>query len=260
MKISGYLAWGAACYLVCLLVLLPARWLQDRFFHAGGASPVRLTGVTGTLWSGAFHAMEVEGVAVGPGAWRLRSGFGVPGWLGMAFALGAPGSGLHVEGVAGPVGVSALFLAKVTLHATVERVRAIFPWWVIPGSRGALQGTLEELVFSFSSGVLVLRGAGVVEGLFLGPPFALALGDFTGRAASGEEGEALLRFEDRNARLRLQGSVRIHGDGRYLLEGSAAARPPADERLAALLRLLGPMDPHGQVTLRESGRLFPIKN
>ncbi|MBF0296484.1 MAG: type II secretion system protein N [Magnetococcales bacterium] len=256
MKTSGYLAWGAACYLFCLLALLPARWLQDRFLPNGGVSPLILTGVTGTLWSGAFHAIKVGGVAAGPGAWRVRPGFGLPGWLGVAFSLGAAGSGFRVEGVAGPVGVSAFFLAGVTLNATVDRAREIFPWWVIPDSRGALHGTLEKLVFSFSSGVLALQGMGVAEGLFIGPPFALALGDFAGRAEPGEEGSALLRFEDRNARLRLQGSVRIHADGRYLLEGSAAARAPVEERQTALLRLLGPADAHGQVTLRESGRLF----
>lgn len=247
-----YLVWGLACYLFFLLAALPAQWAYG--WVEGVIKPARLTGISGTLWAGEFQTLEFGKGRVGPGQWRVRLQRLLSGRLGVDFSLGVVSGGPFVCGQMGLVGVSALFLQDLTVRLQLEELKEFVPW-LLPGTKGRFQGRLEELIAD-ESGLLALRGQGEVAGLHLGSPLEVALGDLTGEAVTGDHRGLLLRMAEReSAPLRLQATLRVQPDGQYRLRGMAAVKNLTDERLAGFLRMMGTMDPKGQVNLNESGKL-----
>jgi hypothetical protein len=85
-------------------------------------------------------------------------------------------------------------------------------------------------------------------------PEALALGDLA-IACSTPDGGPLVRIEDRGGPLEFRAEVRFAADGRFLVDGTAGARPGAPPTLAEVLPLLGRASGPGQVSFKYAGAL-----
>ncbi|MEO5330612.1 MAG: type II secretion system protein N [Magnetococcus sp. YQC-5] len=246
-----YATWGVLCYGVFLVVSMPAQWVVG--LVSPYLTPIHLTGISGSIWSGGIQTIELGKLRVGPGQWRVRLTSLLRGRLGLDFSVGEERIGPYLQGRGGLIGGTALFLEGLTFQMAMVDVRNFVP--MVPSeSKGRIQGRLEELVVN-RSGVLALRGRGEVIGLFIGSPLNLEVGDFTGEASTGDDRGVLLRLADRKGPWRLQATVRIQPDGQYRLRGVTSLGDPSNERLAGYLRMLGPLDSMGRVHLNESGRL-----
>ncbi|MBF0342265.1 MAG: type II secretion system protein N, partial [Magnetococcales bacterium] len=136
-----------------------------------------------------------------------------------------------------------------------ESLRTFFP--AIPaGSRGRLQGSMEELLLDRQGRVLALRARGEARGLFIGAPVGIELGDFKGEAAPAEGGGVRLRVAELAGPWQARLTAQLDPDGQYRVRGTVALKEQADPRLGGLLRLVGPMDASGRASVHESGRLF----
>lgn len=83
---------------------------------------------------------------------------------------------------------------------------------------------------------------------------ALALGDLA-VACGTPDGGPLVRIEDRGGPLAFRAELRFAADGRFLLDGTAGARPGAPPALAEVLPLLGRASGPDQVSFKYAGAL-----
>ncbi|MBF0192821.1 MAG: hypothetical protein HQL99_17040, partial [Magnetococcales bacterium] len=65
----GQVVFGVVCYGLFLGMQMPARWAFERV--APWVAPVRLSGLSGTVWSGEFASLEWGSARFGPGSWRF---------------------------------------------------------------------------------------------------------------------------------------------------------------------------------------------
>ncbi|MBF0165594.1 MAG: type II secretion system protein N [Magnetococcales bacterium] len=242
---------GVVCYGVFLFAQLPARWVFGRIEPF--VAPVRVTGLSGSIWSGRFVTLEWGAARVGPGSWRFVFPFPGESGPGIDFLVGDEEAGLHARGRAGVAGVSALFVEGAVLKFSVAALRERIPM-IPPGSRGSFQATLEELRVD-GQGVRAARGRGEARDWFIGAPLRVEIGDLAGEIAPGEGHSLQLRVQELAGPWRMKLVAGLKPDGSYRVRGTVAARDPTDERMLNLLRLVGPVDESGQAILRESGRL-----
>jgi len=226
-----------------LVANLPARHALIGLAPAARAS---LSDVAGTLWQGS--ARLALGSTAMDARWTLRP---------LSLLLLAPSAELEL---AAP---ELRFVGRVTRRAggileitggTLDARLGALARLAGPGV-GALDASVEvrELALVLAGGKLSALGCtGAVRALTAGPRYPL--GDLSLDCAT-DAGGPTLRIEDGGGALALQARVAITPDGRFLVDGSAGARPGAPPELAAALPLLGTAIGPDQVRFRYAGAL-----
>lgn len=264
MSIRKYLLWFFAAYLLFLLAALPVGWAYGLVVPEG--LPMRLTGLSGTVWSGGAQALESGAFRLGPIRWavRWRSLLALRAEVDFEFGPG-PGSGgggaghgSSGSGRLGPVGLTSVRMAPVQADLRLADLAALTP--LIPASvPGRVRVELQR--FTLTDAPFPVRDAeGVVElrDLGSGPPLGVNLGDFHMAVETPEAGDLRVRISDRDGPLKTALTLRLRGDGVYRLHGTLAARNAADANLNALLRFVGRPGPGGLFQVEENGRLPPL--
>lgn len=235
---AGLLAWFAPAELAL-------RWFGDRL------GPVRLQGVSGSLWQGRAEQLVAFDVALGPVAWTLERGAGL---------TGVPRGTLDLSG-------------------TEVRVRGAFAraggGWRLAGVRAELPAAL--LAPALDIPALGLRGRVVVDapeamlrdGLLVGARGHAEWRDLgvTGAAnatlpgvridfGSAPDGAIAAEMNDLGGPLDIEGEVRLK-DGAYLSETRLRLRKP-DPQLEEALKFIGQRTADGGSYLRIEGQLHRI--
>lgn len=235
---AGALVWTAPAQLVL-------RWYADRL------GPVRLQGVSGSLWQGEAAQLMVFDVALGPLRWTVDRGAtlgGAPrGTLQLA-GESIHGSGRFVELPDGwrfedvdatlpaPLLAPALDLPALGLLGTVDA--------------HADHLVLREGLLAGARGEVVWRDLGVSGAASVRlPGLRIDVSDAPDGAVVGE-------VADLGGPLAIAGEVRIK-DGHFLSETRLDLREP-EPRIAEALKFIGQRTPEGGSYLRIEGQLHPI--
>lgn len=232
-----YAALGVACYLLFLIVTVPAAWLSWGIARLSEGDVV-LTGSEGSVWRGgatlllpylgpsALGRLEWSVQPLALLAGRLQYRLRLDGTDAQARATLRPGLrrlGVRDLEAAAPAGFAARVYAPVSLFAPTGQVRLVCPELEI--SRNSMHGTA----------ILTWENAG---GRFTGEA---PLGDYRLElAANGETAALTLRTLRGDLDLSGAGEWRLEGaEGRLRFSGSAVPRTRRGE-LEPLLATLGP--------------------
>ncbi len=290
----AYLFLGLVAYVVFLVVKLPAQQLYGRLAPAlESRLPLQLHQLEGPWWDGRARQVVWDRRSFEDLRWRLHAPDLLRGRLAFRLDLALPpieemggenGSGAGGATPAPRVQVVAALAPDGTLYLYDGRTRvglALLDRLFNPaplGLRGGLRLELQHLVWAGgtiptgsdggqtgtpagggpSKGRLVELEATVrLEGVGLGPPVDVQLGDFLATFSTAREGEGLVegKIEDQGGPLQVQGLVRIRPDGSYRLTAELAARDPQQRAIVQALKLLGNPSPAGKVSVVRTGRL-----
>lgn len=235
---AGVLAWFAPAELAL-------RWFGDRL------GPVRLQGVSGSLWQGRAEQLIAFDVALGPVAWTLARGDTLAG--NPRGTLDLDGSAVRARGAFAREGTDWRFAGvQAELPAAL-----LAPALDIPalGLRGRVVVDAPEV--ALRDGLLV-RARGRAEWRELGVTGA-AVATLPGVRidfAPAPDGAVVAEVDDLGGPLDVAGEVRI-ADGRFLSETRLHLRQP-DPQLEEALKFIGQRTPEGGSYLRIEGQLHRI--
>ena len=235
---------GACVFVAGIVLLFPARVAYQWF----APETVRLSGITGTVWSGSAVEGSFEGVYAGSLSWNFRPAALFTGKIGYAVAA-EPAGGL----LEGNVGIS----PAGSLH--LGNLRAGLPLAALgnaasaAGAEGVLDMQFESLVLEDGWPVHA-TGAADVRGLTVPMLSSAPLGDYRAEFET-VQGVVTGRFEDASGVLDLDGALELQPDRRYVLSGRVRATNAAPPGLVQQLRFLGSPDAEGMRTFRFEGRL-----
>ncbi|HZD52325.1 MAG TPA: type II secretion system protein N [Woeseiaceae bacterium] len=227
-----------------LIVLFPARVA----YHWIAPDTVRLSGITGTVWSGTAAEGSFGGVYVSNLTWRFRPLALLTGKAGYSIA-GDPVSGSFAGNVAiGPGG--AIHLSDLSARL---RIAAVSSLGMVAGVDGMIDLQFDSLVLRDG---LPVRGSGTVQvvDLVARQLSSSPLGDYRARirtlkdVVSGE-------IEDVSGVLDVAGTLELRPDRSYALIGKVAATDGAPARVVQQLGYLGSPDANGMRSFRLEGRL-----
>jgi hypothetical protein len=231
-----------------LLAGLPAR-IALRF--APTELSARLTEIEGTLWRGRAR-YSLAGDAPLAIAWELAP------W---SLLLAAPRLSVTLVHPLGDY-AGTLVLRGDTAELADGRLRtSLSPLARATGlPPGVLIGSVDAQLSSATlaaDGIRTLGCAGSVTGVTVaGDGAPITLGDLALDCTDSPAGPAL-SITDRGGPLSLQATVGFSAGWRYLVDGTAGARPGAPPGLAQALPLLGRADGPDRVRFRYSGELKP---
>lgn len=235
---------GALVFVAGTVVLFPARVAYEWF----APESVRLSGISGTVWSGSAAEGSFDGFYAGNLGWRFRPAALLTAKLGYAVAADPSGGLLEGNVAISPGG--AVHLGKL---------RAGLPLAAL-GDAAAAAGAEGVLDLAFDSLVLhdgwPVRAAGTAEvrGLVIPVLSSAPLGDYHA-AFETVDGIVTGRFEDVSGVLDLDGTLELQADRSYVLSGRVRASNAAPTGLVQQLRFLGSPDEEGMRTFRFEGQL-----
>lgn len=240
---------GVLGYLVFLIATWPAHHAWGALRGQLGDVPVTLHGVQGSVWAGRAVSAEVQGLRLEQVSWRL-----LPGGL----ARGALDASLQFRSVDGPG--EALVRVHRNRALQVRDLRARLPMQqvgVLSGAQVRLGGTLALNVpaaeFDPQGRLRSVRGELLWQNATTAMLPAVPLGDVL--ATLEPQGEVVnVAVRDAGGPVALEGSGRIHADGRYEFRGRMGARESAQPELVGALQLMGRPDREGRVPVAFSGR------
>lgn len=249
MSVSLRHAWVGAlafAFVAGILAGLPAR-LALRLLPPEAAA--RLSEVSGTLWHGQAR-VALPRVEAAQLEWRLMAA---------SLLLAAPRATLELHH---PLGE---FDAAVTLRGgAVELDDGRLRTTLSPLARfaglppGALLGSVELEAIDASlgaDGIRRLACAGTVSGITVtGGAAPIALGDLAIECRDEAAGPTVA-VSDRGGPLALEARVALAPGWRYLVDGTAGARPGAPREIVDALPLLGRAEGPDRVRFRYSGEL-----
>jgi general secretion pathway protein N len=235
---AAALAWTAPAQLV-------VRWYADRL------GPVRLQGVSGSLWQGEAAQLVVFDVALGPVHWTVDRGAALGGAIRGTLDLtgesirasgrfAESSDGWRIEGLdatlPAPLLAPALDLPALGLLGTVVA--------------RADHVVLRDGLLASARGQVLWRDLGVSGAANVRlPGLRIDVADAPDGAVVGE-------VADLGGPLAIAGEVRIK-DGHFLSETRLDLREP-EPRIAEALKFIGQRTPEGGSYLRIEGQLHPI--
>lgn len=237
---------GLGAYLVFMATLLPAAYLLPRLLRAH--PEVRVSGVSGTLWSGDALQLEVQGVPLGAVHWRFD-------WL----ALFSFSYGLHLD-LSGDANLGgrldargkSLFLRGIDGRLPVSMLEH---WLPLPphSLSGSLRLDLKSLTLK-DGRITGAEGEVDLEDATLSWPSSMTLGSFTVTLSPAADGGVAAHISDRQSPLKLQADLKLGSDGAYHLSGLLSPKDAGDTATRDLLANLGPADSTGQHHFDFSGQ------
>lgn len=247
----AFIALGLGAYIAFLVSMFPAeaayRWFAP--------DELRMTGVSGTLWSGRAALASAADLPLRDLRWQLDA---LPLLIGQARArfqarLADGVAEAYVR--ASPGGV---VLHDVRLATSLAALAPVVP---IGDVRGRLGVRLDRIEIENQRPTVVVGQADIAE--LTVPTFIpggrgepIGLGDYALRFEDTNGAGILARFNDTNGPLAVEGTLTLDPEGRYLLEARAAPRPNAPRELVQALELMGgPPGPDGKRPFELSGSL-----
>ena len=237
---------GLVLFLVFIFALWPARvavgWLAPP-----GAS---LTGVSGSVWSGAASHVRIGIMDLGSMSWDARLA---------SFLIARPSWHLKAERPDGFVSATVTLRGTQDVEAADLRIAAalqsVSGWIELAGTDADL--SVDVPVFRLEDGIIsALAGHVVLDSI---RPMGLRdvnLGTIRIDIPEGQEGPFTGTIAAVNGPLRIdQGRVEVQANGRYLVEGLVGAAEGAPQEIVQGLQFLGQADSQGLRRFSQSGSL-----
>ncbi|MES1925496.1 type II secretion system protein N [Salinisphaera sp. T31B1] len=248
-RVIRYGVIGLVVFAIGLVIFLPAR------VAAGWAErmvPVKLGGVTGTVFDGRAAYASGPGGAVEGLEWTLRPTRLLLGRLSADISVDSDLGGFSGRASRSLFGTTQL--SDITGRASAGWLARLGGYTFLPIA-GDIAVDIDQASFDDRLDFSALAGrigmANTRWELF-NPP--VDLGQFTTALDRGDDG-IRLAIVDSDGPLAIEGQVRIDSQRRYVLDVRLRARAGADQRLEQMLDQLGKADAQGWHRVREQGRL-----
>ena len=235
---------GAVVFLAGIVLLFPARVAYEWF----APETVRLSGITGTVWSGVAAEASFDGFYAGTLRWDFRPAALFTGKIGYAVAAEPAGGLLEGNVAISPAG--SLHLADLRAGLPLA---ALGNAAAAAGAAGALDMQFDALVLDDGWPVRA-TGAADLQGLTIPLLSAAPLGDYHAGFET-MDGVVTARFADASGVLDLDGTLELQRERRYVVSGRVRATNAAPPGLVRQLRFLGSPDEEGMRTFRFEGQL-----
>lgn len=227
-----------------LLSLFPARIAYQWF----APDEVLVSGIAGTVWSGAAREVTVNGFYMHDLQWAFRPLDLLTGKLGYAiesrFSTGSVAGNIAL-GISGNIKASDL-----TATLPLDALRSV-P--ALTGARGTLSARIDRL--QTSGGLPVVADGNIeVAGLLLPLVHREPIGGFKAEFFTQDSG-IVASIEDTAAVINLAGSLQLANDGAYEFLAQISPMDSTPPQLREQLRFLGSANDRGQHELRLEGRL-----
>lgn len=235
---------GAGVFVAGLVLLFPARVAYEWF----APETLRLSGITGTVWSGFAAEGSFDGFYAGALRWNFRPAALFTGKIGYAVAAEPAGGLLQGNVAISPAGSVHLgnLRAGLPLAALGNAAAAA-------GAEGVLDLQFDTLVLDEGWPVRA-TGAADVRGLTIPMLSSAPLGDYHAGFET-LDGVVSARFADASGVLDLDGTLELQAERRYAVSGRVRATNAAPPGLVQQLRFLGSPDEQGMRTFRFEGQL-----
>lgn len=251
-----YVLFGLLFYVAFLIVTFPASVAYGYWKHyLGQRSPVTLTDLSGSVWSGRANASRIGTQVFKSIQWQFRPLSLVLGELEMQWEFRVQDG--YGKGVAGMNVMGSAYLQDVqgllpmTPIAKLAGMDALRPG----GSLGVdldsvhVEGKMPTAI----TGSLTWHSAEVTV---LKP---MPLGDLKVRFEPGDGGIIKGVLSDDGGPLQLEGLLTLTPAGVYDLNLALAVRDPQQTELANALRSLGRPDTTGKYKIKRSGKLSSLR-
>jgi len=248
----AWIALGLGAYIAFVLSMFPA----DAAYRWFAPDALRMSGLSGTVWSGRAALASADGLPLRDLRWQLDA---LPLLIGRANArVQARLADGYVEATVRASFGGRAVLSDVMLQARLAALEPIAP---IGDVRGQLRVALDRLELVDGLPASMVGRATLTE--LTVPTFVpggrgdpILLGDFA-LTFDDTGGQGLLaRFNDTSGPLAVEGTLTVDRQGRYLLDARAAARRGAPPALVQALELMGgEPGPDGKRPFELSGSL-----
>lgn len=243
MSLRRLIAVGVLVFVTGLVLLFPARVAYQWAAPPG----VRLSGISGTVWSGSATEASVNGVYLRDLHWRVRLHRLLQARAAYAVDAVIPGGYIDTEvgvSVGGDVHIVD-FRGSLSL-ASLQQVVGM------PGIQGSVNAEISRL--RISDGVPVAADGFLTLGeLVLPRVMRSPLGSFRADVETQEDGIAA-SVQDTQAVIDLAGRALLTEGRNYEFLGRVAPTPQTPDKLRQQMKILGTPDANGQYELRLAGR------
>lgn len=237
--IAGFLTLVAG-----LIILFPARVAYNWIAPPG----VMLSGISGSIWSGAARRMTIEDFYIGDLTWQARPHRLLLGQ--MAYSIqGKPAAGFIESDLAIGFGGTIYFndlIGSFPVHL-LEQVSGI------RGLRGNASVNFEQLIISGGMPIS-MSGTLEVSGLTLPLVAPTPIGGYRAVFFTQEDG-IVASIEDTDGVVDLAGSFKLTPDRNYRFLGQLAAKPETPSQVRQQMVFLGTPNERDQYELRLEGQL-----
>jgi general secretion pathway protein N len=235
---------GILTLLVGLLILFPARVAYNWVAPAG----IKLSGLSGTVWSGSAAEISAAGVYARDLQWRMKPLALFTGRVAYAFKA-SPTSGFVDGNVAVGLG-GAIILTDLNGALSLQSIEQVLG---IPGIRGDVSIRIESL--HLIDGFPV-SASGVLEVANLRAPRIdrSSIGGYRAELFTQESGVGA-SIEDTDGVIDVAGSLQLSADRSYQFVAQLAAKEGTSAGIRQQLQFLGSANDRGQHELRLEGRL-----
>jgi general secretion pathway protein N len=247
----SWLALGVGAYLAFALATFPAS-TAARWFAPSG---VTLSGIQGTVWSGAAGAALVGDLTVSDLRWRVR------GWSLLLGRLAGTLEARLADGfVSTEVSASTSRVRFTNLRggASLPALAGVLPLHGMRGQASAQLASLE-LVDGWPARAVGEIKIGKLEVAPLVPGGAanlLPLGDYTVTFRDAPDGRIAATFVDNGGPLEVSGSATLAANREYMLDALIKARAGAPDQLVEGLKFMtADPDAEGRRRLTLTGSL-----
>lgn len=235
---------GVVTLLLGLITMFPARIAYSWFAPA----EIRLSGIGGTIWSGAATEADAAGLYIRNLRWNFKPLALLSGKLAFSTRLD-PASGFMSGDIYLGMDGSILF-KDLDAAAPISAFQHIVQ---VPGLDGRIRLQFEELKLSDGRPV---AAAGTVDitNLFVRGLAATAIGDYQARFSTTTDG-ILASIEDTGGFFNIAGTLKLSPDSLYSLTGLIAPTQDTPPAVIDQLRFLGSANDRGQREFRFEGEL-----
>ncbi len=227
---------GLACYLVFLLITLPASFLTRYILPSvDSTGMVKLQSVRGSLWEGQANNTRIGQFNLGVLNWDLSSWGLLLGNINLDVNFKselANGVGDLSLGLGGSASAS-----DIELNFPAEMLQPLFSGFPISIS-GDLRGSITELNYiQFEQ--LQADGRVVWQGAALRAPQNIELGDFLIDMSPLNQGTKIKVTDQNQGPVKTELNIKLTGKGKYTLNGWMQARDQSQQHITEALRFIG---------------------
>jgi len=246
-----FLTFGVVMYIVFLFATLPANTVYAFFIKS---SPqlrnVKLTGLSGTIWSGLAADANINNIELGKLEWDMHV---IPLLIGrvsfdMKFkSLTSQGHGAVAASLGGKI-----FAENLELRAPMSILTPFMYGYPI-SLDGQLAAHIKELEIEPGSRLNISGRVVAMNAASLSPQ-RIEFGDHVVKLSPNDMGSKI-NIVDQGGALLLQGNVNVQGSGKYNVNLTMAPREDAAPALVQSMKFLGRADAAGKYYFRKQGKL-----
>ena len=235
---------GLIAFLLLLVATFPARVAYNLFTPNG----LQLSGISGSIWSGAAAEGVAGGAYIQDIAWQLKPASLFSGDLAFATSSRPMSGKIEADLAVSPNGT--LTLSGVTGRVPLDLVHPLLQQ---NGLRGDIE--LEFSVLEIRNGVPTSAVGFVTLSNFYAPDLASSrIGDFRADITTADD-DIVAQVADLDGSLDLDGVITVNADRSFSFLGQVGPAPGAPASIANQLRGLGTPDARGRHEFRFEGQL-----